>query len=399
MDIAIEGGELLHDGVFDEGALTVSGGTIAQLSSRGTRNAASLDARGLLVLPGVVDIHGDAFERQIMPRPGVDFAMDIALIDSDRQAIANGITTVFHGLTWSWEPGLRGSENAHRLVDALDAVRPNLAADTRLHLRHETYNLDAEPMLQRWLSEKRIGLLAFNDHMKQAKIDTTRPQKRGGMVQRTGLSDEQFDALVARIDARADEVQPSVKRLAASAQAAGVRMLSHDDESPLQRIDYRALGVAVSEFPTNEETAREAIAGGDLTVFGAPNVVRGGSHTGWTSAAAMVEKGLCSILASDYYYPAPLLAPFRLAAERIVPLAEAWTLVSSAPAVAAGLDDRGSLSVGKRADIILVDASAALRPRVVAVMAAGQLVYLSEAQRLHTGRSILEAIERTQITA
>ena len=399
MDIAIEGGELLHDGGFVEGALTVSGGTIAQLSSRGTRNAASLDARGLLVLPGIVDIHGDAFERQIMPRPGVDFAMDIALIDSDRQAIANGITTVFHGLTWSWEPGLRGTENAHRLVEALDAVRPNLAADTRLHLRHETYNLDAEPTLLRWLGEKRIGLLAFNDHMKQAKIDTTRPQKRGGMVQRTGLADEQFDALVARTDARADEVQPSIKRLAASARAAGVRMLSHDDESPLQRIDYRALGVAVCEFPTNEPTAREAIAGGDLTVFGAPNVVRGGSHTGWTSAAAMVEKGLCSILASDYYYPAPLLAPFRLAADRIVSLAEAWTLVSSAPAVAAGLDDRGSLAASKRADIILVDASVALRPRVVAVVAAGQLVYLAEAQRLQASRSVSEAIERSQVTA
>jgi alpha-D-ribose 1-methylphosphonate 5-triphosphate diphosphatase len=99
MDIAIEGGELLHDGAFDEGALTVSGATIAELSSRAGRNPARLDARGLLVLPGIVDIHGDAFERQIMPRPGVDFAMDIALVDSDRQAIANGITTVFHGLT------------------------------------------------------------------------------------------------------------------------------------------------------------------------------------------------------------------------------------------------------------------------------------------------------------
>jgi alpha-D-ribose 1-methylphosphonate 5-triphosphate diphosphatase len=325
--------------------------------------------------------------------------MDIALVDSDRQAVANGITTVFHGLTWSWEPGLRGSENAHRLVDALDAVRPNLAADTRLHLRHETYNLDAEPTLHRWLGERKIGLLAFNDHMKQAKIDTTRPHKRASMVPRTGLSNEAFDALVARIDARAADVQPAVKRLAASARAAGVRMLSHDDETPLQRIDYRALGVAVSEFPTNEPTAREAVSGGDLTVFGAPNVVRGGSHTGWTSAATMVEKGLCSILASDYYYPAPLLAPFRLAADRIVPLADAWTLVSSAPAVAAGLDDRGSLSVGKRADIILVDASIALRPRVVAVIAAGKIVHLCDAQRLHASRPITEAIERTRVNA
>jgi alpha-D-ribose 1-methylphosphonate 5-triphosphate diphosphatase len=399
MDLAIEGGELFHDGAFVEGALTVSGGKIAALSSSAARNLPRLDARGLLALPGIVDIHGDAFERQIMPRPGVDFAMDIALVDSDRQAIANGITTVFHGLTWSWEPGLRGADNAHRFVKALAAVRVKLAADTRLHLRHETYNLDAEPTLQRWLSERQIGLLAFNDHMQQAMIDTTRPQKRGGMVVRTGLSDQEFDALVERTAARADEVQPSIKRLAATARAAGVRMLSHDDESPLQRVDYRSLGVAVSEFPTNEATAHEAIAGGDLTVFGAPNVVRGGSHTGWTSAAAMVEKGLCSILASDYYYPATLLAPFRLAADRIVPLTESWSLVSRAPAIAAGLDDRGSLAAGKRADVILVDASEVLRPRVVAVIAQGKIVHLTEAHRLHAIPSIAEAVERTHVSA
>jgi alpha-D-ribose 1-methylphosphonate 5-triphosphate diphosphatase len=399
MDIAIEGGESLKDGAFAEGALTLTGGKIAALSSGAPRGLPRLDARGLLVLPGIVDIHGDAFERQIMPRPGVDFAMDIALADSDRQAIANGITTVFHGLTWSWEPGLRGAENAHRFVAALAMVRDKLAADTRLHLRHETYNLDAEPVIEQWLAEKQIGLLAFNDHMKQAMIDTTRPQKRGGMVVRTGLSDQAFDALVARTASRADEVQPSIKQLAAAARAAGVRMLSHDDESPLQRIDYRSIGIAVSEFPTNEATAREAIAGGDLTVFGAPNVVRGGSHTGWTSAATMVEKGLCSILASDYYYPAPLLAPFRLAADRILPLSEAWALVSSAPATAAGLDDRGTLAAGRRADIILVDASDNLRPRVVAALAGGKIVHLTEAQRLHAPRAIAEAVERARVNA
>ena len=103
-----------------------------------------LDAGGLLVLPGIVDLHGDAFERQMMPRPGVDFPIDVALVDSDRQAIGNGITTVFHATTWSWEPGLRSGDNAGRLLEAIESMRPQLAADTRFHLRHETYNLDAE---------------------------------------------------------------------------------------------------------------------------------------------------------------------------------------------------------------------------------------------------------------
>ena len=117
-------------------------------------------------------------------------------------------------------------------------------------------------------------------------------------------------------------------------------------------------------------------------MFGAPNVVRGGSHTGWTKASDMIAKGLCSILASDYYYPAPILAAFRLAAEGVLPLADAWSLISAAPAQAAGLADRGVLAEGRRADIILVDDTIPMRPRVVAVLVAGHLVHLTEASRL-----------------
>jgi alpha-D-ribose 1-methylphosphonate 5-triphosphate diphosphatase len=159
-------------------------------------------------------------------------------------------------------------------------------------------------------------------------------------------------------------------------------MLSHDDESPEMRKAFRAQGVGIAEFPVNEETAREAAEAGDFIVFGAPNVVRGGSHTGWTNAADMIAKGLCSILASDYYYPAQLLAAFRLADDGVLSLADAWNLISAAPARAAGLSDRGVLAEGRRADIILVDDGLPLRPRIVAVIAAGRLVHLTDASRL-----------------
>jgi alpha-D-ribose 1-methylphosphonate 5-triphosphate diphosphatase len=187
---------------------------------------------------------------------------------------------------------------------------------------------------------------------------------------------------VQRVVSRAHDVPASIARLAAIARQANVRMLSHDDETPAMRSAFRAQGVGIAEFPVNEETAREAADGGDFIVFGAPNVVRGGSHTGWTKAADMIAKGLCSILASDYYYPAPLLAAFRLAADGLLPLPEAWRLISEAPARAAGLADRGLLAPGRRADIILVDDAVPLRPRIVAVIAAGRLVHLAEANRL-----------------
>ncbi|WP_291614881.1 alpha-D-ribose 1-methylphosphonate 5-triphosphate diphosphatase [Bradyrhizobium sp.] len=381
-DILVEGGRILLGDEFADAALRIAGRDIHAVGADHGHSAVTIDARGLLVLPGIVDLHGDAFERQMMPRPGVDFPIDVALVDSDRQAIANGITTVFHAATWSWEPGLRSGDNARRLLEAIEGLRPQLAADTRFHLRHETYNLDAEAEIGEWLSEGRIDLFAFNDHMDATVGDLAKPQKRNRMVERTGLSGAAFDDLVQRIVARAHDVPASIERLATAARAAGVKMLSHDDDSPQMRKAFRVQGVAIAEFPVNEATAREAADGGDFIVFGAPNVVRGGSHTGWTRASDMIAKGLCSILASDYYYPAQLLAAFRLAVDGILPLAQAWQLISAAPAQAAGLADRGKLAAGHRADIILVDDKVPLRPRIVAVIAAGRLVHLTEAGRL-----------------
>src|SRR5262249_24370300 len=145
MRMAIEGGRALVEGSLEEASIHLDCdlGLIIGIGGEASAERA-IDATGLLVLPGIVDVHGDAFERQMMPRPGVGFPIDVALVESDRQAVANGITTVFHGVTWSWEGGLRGSENARAILDAIERLRPWLGADTRYHLRHETYNLDAE---------------------------------------------------------------------------------------------------------------------------------------------------------------------------------------------------------------------------------------------------------------
>lgn len=381
-DILIEGGQSLLRGELTEASLAIVDGRIAEAGAAGRRASVRIDARGLLVLPGIVDIHGDAFERQMMPRPGVDFPIDVALIDTDRQLIANGITTAFHGVTWSWEPGLRGTENAQALVDAVESLRERLACDTRVHLRHETFNLDAEDTIAAWIKAKRIDLLAFNDHMSLTVLNPAKPEKRAQMAQRTGLSPDEFSRLVDRVASRSSEVPASIARLAARCHASAIPMLSHDDETPEQRRHFRTLGVRIAEFPVTEDTAREAASAGEFTVFGAPNVVRGGSHTGWIGATDMVRKGLCTVLASDYYYPAMILAAFRLAAENVLPLAKAWELISTAPARAAGLNDRGELATGRRADIVLVDAAEGTRPRIVAVIVAGRPVHLTDARRI-----------------
>ena len=368
----IRGGEVLTDNGLAVAPLYVADGLIA--AARPAR-ARVFDAAGLLVLPGIVDVHGDGFERQVMPRPHVTFPLDLALQETDRQLVANGITTAFHGLTISWEPGLRCRDNAVAFVAAWQGERARLACDTRLHLRWETFALDAVDLVHEWLMLEPTPILAFNDHTTGTVHKADIARKLGQMAERSGLTPDAYGAMLAGAWQRRDEVPAAIERLAAAARRAGAVMLAHDERSPDDRIRFRALGVLASEFPLSAETALAARAAGEHTILGAPNIVRGGSHTGAMNAAAAVVDGLCTVLATDYFYPAPLRAAFMLVADAGLDLAAAWALVSKNAAEAAGLTDRGEIRPGQRADLIVVAVDAARAPRVVATFVAGALVY------------------------
>src|SRR5262249_19582734 len=242
---------------FEETTVHARDGVIDAVGGGGSA-AATIDARSLTGLPGVVDIHGDAFEPQLMPRPGVHFATDISLFYTYRQGFANGLDPVFNGVTWSWEPGLRSGSNARAILAAMEELRPRLGADTKFHLRHETFNLDAEGEIVDWIGSRRIGVLAFNNHMPAMKDNAPiRPAYVAEMAKRSGISHDAFHELVSRIARRADEVPGSIARLSAAANACGVPLLSHDDISPEQRRWYRSLGCRLAEFPTTIETAQE----------------------------------------------------------------------------------------------------------------------------------------------
>ncbi|BBK42724.1 alpha-D-ribose 1-methylphosphonate 5-triphosphate diphosphatase [Allostella vacuolata] len=369
----VNGRVLTAAGEILETSLTISGSRIAGIGVPGEGPA--IDARGALVLPGIVDLHGDAFERQMMPRPGVAFSTELALLDSDRQLVANGITTAYHAVTCSWEPGLRSRANAAQVIAAVAALRPRLACDTRIHLRHEAYNLDGVDELLAWIEARSVDLVAFNDHTPAMLKSLADPARLARMAERTGLGAEVFAALLAAVGARGEAVAPSLVRIAEAAGRAAVPLASHDDRTPAVRDGFHGLGARLCEFPLTRETAARAVAQGDVVAMGAPNVVRGGSHLNLVGAADMVAAGLCSVLMSDYYYPALAQAPFRLVADGVVPFADAWALVSSGPARAAGLDDRGQIGPGLRADLVLVDDRAAGLPRAVATIVAGRVVH------------------------
>jgi alpha-D-ribose 1-methylphosphonate 5-triphosphate diphosphatase len=371
--LRISGGQVLlpSDGVQPID-ITLAGGRIDRLDGPAPTGGLSLDASGLLVLPGIVDIHGDAFERQVQPRPGVDFPADIALADTESQLLANGITTAFHGITLSWEPGLRSLTQWRKLLDALGAR--TWTCDMRVHLRWEAYNLDALDTALADIAAGRVHLVAFNDHTPSILKKLADPVANAKYSERAGMTLAAFHELTKQIAARAPEVPAALERIGAAARDAGIALASHDDATIPTRAEFRARGARICEFPMAEEVGEYARQQGDWVVMGCPNVVRGGSHLGWASAARLAEAGICTVLSSDYFYPAMLRAALILAGRGVLDLPRAWALISANPAAAAGLTDRGFIAEGARADLVLVDPA---RQRAVATIAAGRIAHLT----------------------
>jgi alpha-D-ribose 1-methylphosphonate 5-triphosphate diphosphatase len=373
---AIRGGKVLRDGAWDDAPVHLVAGAIVAEAFTGRW----LDASGCVVLPGIVDFHGDAFERQIMPRPQVSFPLNVAMLDTDRQLAANGITTALHGVTHSWEGGLRGPETLRGLLPALDALKPRFLVDHKIHLRFECHHVEGETETMAWLNSDWVTLLAFNDHLPGMR---RKPHKWKEWADRAHTDVAGFEARIQDAAARAGEVPALIGRLAAEACRLGIPMASHDDYTIEVRDFYQNHACRISEFPLHREVAVHASKHGSPVVCGAPNVLRGGSHVGAPKAADLARDGLCSILASDYYYPAPLHAACRLVADGALPMERAWPLVSTNPAAALGLTDRGTIAAGQRADLVVLDATDPHAPHLIATISHGRIAYLADGARLN----------------
>ena len=335
-----------------------------------------IDAAGQLVLPGMIDLHGDAFERQMLPRPGVHFPTDMALLETDRQMLTNGITTAFHGITYSWEPGLRGRDSALEVIEHIESLNDRLGCDTKIHLRWETFNLNGVETVAGLLNNNRIHLLAFNDHINDIREDVEADgHALSKYCHRSGLNCDEFKALFDETFARGKEVPQAITKLAALASSKDIPCASHDDNSTATRHWFNEMGVHLSEFPVNKEVAKYSRELNNPIILGAPNVVRGGSHCNRLCASTAVSEELCDVLTSDYFYPSMLLAVFLLMQKHELSLEKVWPLVSINPAIAAGLYDRGQIAEGLRGDIIIIDDSHTDSPEVTASFVGGKLVY------------------------
>jgi alpha-D-ribose 1-methylphosphonate 5-triphosphate diphosphatase len=370
---AIRSTRVLTPGGIRPATVHCEDGVIAAVKDHADGEA--LDAGGALLAPGLVDLHGDAFERQIMPRPGVRFPLPVAIAETDRQLIANGITTAFHGITCSWEGGLRSYATGHGFAAALAEMGPRLATQHKVHWRFEAYSLDALAPTLSMLKDGSIALLALNNHMPAIRRKIEQAGKLLEYAERAETDGATFRERVQRALARESEVGDALRELAATAHEFGIALASHDDTTMEDRAQSRALGTTICEFPLNETALEDARASHAAVVLGAPNVLRGGSHCGGMSAADLIARGRCDVLVSDYYYPALFHAPFRLAASGTATLEQAWALASSNAAAAGGLKDRGQIAPGLRADLLLVDDSIADHPRLASAWVAGRRVY------------------------
>jgi alpha-D-ribose 1-methylphosphonate 5-triphosphate diphosphatase len=333
----------------------------------------------MLVLPGIVDLHGDAFEKMILPRSGAQIPLDIALGEADRQIVANGITTAYFGLSCTWEPGLRSLEGATAFIEAFPAITERMSCDAKLHLRFELAAGDAVDSAIQWIEEGLVDLLAFNNHVPYMAGRLDSAEAVAACSERSGLSVDEFRRLFKKVVSRKSRLPATARSLAVAARAHGVPMASHDDETPEARRFYREIGATICEFPCNEETAAAALADGDPVVLGAPNALKGGSLYERLDARHAVRHGICTVLSSDYYYPAPLHAAFLFSREEGLDLADAWNLVSRDPARALGLDDRGEIAPGQRADLVFVDDADPAHPVVRQVVCGGRIVYADQA--------------------
>lgn len=366
----LAGARVLTPEGLAEGAVSFAEGQIV-----GEQPGREVDLSGYLLLPGMIDLHGDGFERHIAPRRGAMRDLGVGLASVDSELAANGISTAMLAQFFSWEGGMRGRAFAERFCGALKDAQADLVTDMRLQLRLETHLLDDYARFEALVAASGAGFVVFNDHLPHdALAKGKRPPRLTGQALKSGRSPEAHLAMLQEMHGRGEEVPEAVAGLAKRLMNLGVLLGSHDDNTPEDRVEWRSRGARLCEFPETRAAAEEARAGGDAIVLGAPNVVRGNSHKGNVSARELVADGLCDALASDYHYPALIQAIWRLVSEGIVTLEEGWPLVSSGPAAVLGLEDRGVIAPGRRADLVVLDPESG---RVGATLVAGRVSFMA----------------------
>ena len=366
---------VLRDDVLDDAALLIEDGLITAINPSSGNGAPGIDLRGRTLMPGMIDLHCDALEKEVEPRPNVHFPLDFACAQADKRNAAAGVTTVFHALSFANEElGMRNNAFAASVARAVHAWNPHGLIDNRVHCRYEVTDPTAPEILLELMAADEMHLLSVMDHSPGQGQFKDIAAYRDYLARSYKKSAAELDAIVENKLAQADGAMSRIRRLIDAAKQNGIRIASHDDDTPEKIETLHGLGVGISEFPINLESARAARRLGMSTVFGAPNILRGKSQSGAIKALDAVQAGVADCLCADYHPAALIVAVFRLPELAGISLADSVRLVSANPARAAGLDDRGEIAVGKCADLISVAQVNGL-VQASSVFSNGKLVY------------------------
>jgi alpha-D-ribose 1-methylphosphonate 5-triphosphate diphosphatase len=372
---AVAGGRVIEDAT-----IASEDGRILEVQEHRSYVAA-IDGRGAFCLPGLVDSHCDAIEREVSPRPTVSFDLEFALRSLEAKFLAAGITTACHGVSFAGKGDrvdrLRSPDVAEALVGAIAARRADGARlDHRVLFRlpaRSTGSVDrAIECLPAGQPSGYPALVSFEDHTPGQGQYRNLDMYKAAIPQEHRDRIGDLDAEIARRMTEAEAMLPTrdanLARVRDLAGAEKARVLAHDLVDPDEVAEAERWGASVAEFPVTLAAARAARDRGMPVVLGAPNILLGGSHSGNASAEELVAAGCCTGLASDYAPPTLLASAFDLASRKVVDFPAAVRLITEGPAEAAGLSDRGRLDPGCVADLVLVVPDGRW-PRVVDVIA------------------------------
>ncbi|VVQ07150.1 Alpha-D-ribose 1-methylphosphonate 5-triphosphate diphosphatase [Pseudomonas fluorescens] len=339
------------------GTVVLRDGVIVDVAEGPSRLPQAQDLNGDYLLPGLVELHTDNLEKHMTPRPGVDWPSRSAVLSHDAQIVAAGITTVFDAVSiGDVNPKGNRMQKLPAMLEAISsACDAGLTrAEHRLHLRCELCHPDTLSVFRDLVEHPLVQLVSVMDHSPGQRQFVLESKYREYYMGKYHLTTTQMDEFITLQMANSREYSDRYRAaIVEHCLARGLSVASHDDATLAHVEESARYGMTIAEFPTTVEAARGCRQQGMQVLMGAPNIVRGGSHSGNVAAAELAEAGLLDILSSDYYPASLLQAAFALAAQsERIDLAAAMRMVSLAPARAAGLSDRGEIAQGLRADLV-----------------------------------------------
>ncbi|GMK47839.1 alpha-D-ribose 1-methylphosphonate 5-triphosphate diphosphatase [Paenibacillus glycanilyticus] len=371
----------VKDGIID--ALLTDEEAIRQYEhSCGDEAMNRIDAAGRYILPGLIDIHNDAIEKEVQPRPNTLFPLAMSFLEFERKMPLHGITTMYHSLSLGVGLSLRGDHLLTGMVECIDQYRRERSViRNRIHLRYEVSYLAGYPIVEQYIKDRKIDYLSFMDHSPGQGQYRAPGSFERYVMKNQGVGIEEVQVIVEELLMRRNQIDwENLRALSRLAGQQGIRLASHDDDSVEQVERSRGFGVSVTEFPINMETAQYAARSGLFVCVGAPNLVRGGSHDHNLRALDVIKEGEATIICSDYHPSSLLKAIFMLAEQEVLDLPAAVRLGTLYPAQALGIADQyGSIAPGKAADLILVDQYQG-HPWVTHTIVGGKTVYTADAR-------------------